>query len=59
MVYVEIIKPVAYLPLEKYRQWVTISQDGKKVYIDRGPRGRMTIGIKSVKIIKDEKDCGA
>lgn len=48
---IEIQKVVAYLPLNMYTQWVTMSEDGKRFYISRGSGGYLSISTSSAEII--------
>jgi hypothetical protein len=47
---IEILKPIAYLPLDKYIQYASRGP-GERFYIDKGAAGRKSIGAKSVKIL--------
>jgi hypothetical protein len=47
---IEIIKPIAYLPLDKYTQYAS-KGPGERFYINKGAAGRKSIGAKSVKIL--------
>ena len=48
---IEIKKAIAYLPLDMYTQWVTMSEDSKKFYISRGSSGNLSISTSSAEII--------
>jgi hypothetical protein len=47
---IEIIRPIGYLPLDKYIQYAS-KGPGERFYIDKGAAGRKSIGAKSVKIL--------
>lgn len=47
---IEIIRPIGYLPLDKYIQYAS-KGPGERFYIDKGPAGRKSIGAESVKIL--------
>lgn len=46
---IEIIKPIAYMPIDKYQQWA--SYNNGRFYISRGPRGYISVSEKSVKVL--------
>jgi len=48
---IEILKTVAFLPLEMYIQEATLSHDKKRFYISRGPAGNLTLGAKNCKVL--------
>ena len=47
---IEIIRPIGYLPLDKYIQYAS-KGPGERFYIDKGPAGRKSIGVESVKVL--------
>ncbi len=52
MIYrVQIIKPIAHMDEHKYIQTVAICPDAKRVYINRGSAGGISISVKSIKVL--------
>ena len=49
---VEITKPVAYMPPDRYIQEVSIWENWDKVYVWRGAAGGISISVKNIRIIK-------
>jgi hypothetical protein len=47
---IEIIRPIGYLPLDKYTQYAS-KGPGERFYIDKGAAGRKSIGAKSVRVL--------
>lgn len=49
---IEIIRPIAYMPLDMYTQVASYNDTTKRFYIRRGAAGGISIGLKSVKILE-------
>lgn len=47
---IEINKPIAYMPLDKYVQYAT-KGPGERFYVDRGSAGGLSISSKSVTVL--------
>ena len=47
---VEILKPIAYLPLDRYIQYAS-KGPGERFFIYKGAAGGKSIGAKSVKVL--------
>jgi len=48
---IEILKPIAYLPLDKYIQEASFNPQTNLFYIDKGSRGRGSVHLRNVKVL--------
>ena len=48
---IEILIPMAYMPLDKYKQVVMLYETQDRVFVNKGAAGSKSISIKNIKII--------
>lgn len=50
---IQINKPIAYMPIDMYTQWASMSENNK-FYVSRGSRGHLSISAKNVTILAQQ-----
>ena len=48
---IEILKPIAYMPVDRYIQFASFNPQTNLFYVSRGARGTTSISLKNVKIL--------